>query len=68
MGKNLGWGWGGSRISRVADQTVSSKMGVGGEKQSLVSDGLVQIPAALLAKWVTLSKLLDLAKPQFSHL
>lgn len=68
MGKNLGWGWGGSRISRVADQTVSSKMGVGGEKQSLVSDGLVQIPAALLAKCVTLSKLLDLAKPQFSHL
>ena len=43
-------------------------MGMGGEKQSLVSDGLVQIPAALLAKCVTLSKLLDLAKPQFSHL
>lgn len=50
MGKKLGWGWGASRISRVADQTISSKMGVGGEKQSLVSDGLVQIPAALLAE------------------
>lgn len=63
-----GFGVGGCGISRMADRTVSGKMTWVVKSIALSQVVWVHIPALLLANCVTLGKLLDLTKPQSSHL